>query len=151
MELILVLPLLPTPLKWVSRPCSKLKRACNVLKLWNAGFLAMIFMKRLRFPTVCDKNSWDTSTQCCFFTSGPSSYPPNVGYCISLYQILHTNIGRAGRLQSVPTVLTEAVVAQEQKRGTRGYWALLELSTPCSMWIMIFACPRALMSALSNG
>ena len=30
--------------------------------------------------TVSYKNNWDTSTQHCFFTSGPSPYPPNVVY-----------------------------------------------------------------------
>ena len=30
--------------------------------------------------TVSDKNSWDTSTQHCLFTSSPSPRPPNVVY-----------------------------------------------------------------------
>ena len=29
---------------------------------------------------VSDKNTWDTSTQRCFFTSGPCPCPPNVDY-----------------------------------------------------------------------
>ena len=31
-------------------------------------------------PTVSHKNRWDTFTQRCFFTSGPSSRLPNVAY-----------------------------------------------------------------------
>ena len=34
--------------------------------------------------TISDKNSWDTSTECCFFLSFLSSLPPNVVYCSSL-------------------------------------------------------------------
>ena len=30
--------------------------------------------------TVSDKNSWDTSTQRCFFASGTSPRPPNIVY-----------------------------------------------------------------------
>ena len=59
--------------------------------------------------TVSDKNSWDTSTQRCFFCFWPVSSSSQ--YCLSqlTHQILHTNIGRARRQQSIPTSLTETV------------------------------------------
>ena len=53
------------------------------------------------------KSSWDTSTLRCFLTSGLSPRPPNVVYCNNLVLILCSNIGRARRQQSVPTILTE--------------------------------------------
>ena len=59
--------------------------------------------------TVSDKNSWDTSTQRCFFCFWPVSSSSQ--YCLSqlTHQILHTNIGRARRQQSIPTSLTKTV------------------------------------------
>ena len=62
-----------------------------------------------RIPTASDKDCWDTSTQRCFFTSGPSPGPPNVGYRIKLYLILQTNIGRARKWQIVLKISIETV------------------------------------------
>ena len=60
-----------------------------------------------------------------FFHFWPIFLPSQCCLSQLTHQILHTNIGRARRKQSVPIFLTQAAVAQEQKRGTRGYWALL--------------------------
>ena len=57
---------------------------------------------------VSNKNSWDPSTQCCFYF-WPVSFSSQ---CCSLqltHQMLHTSIGRVRRQVSVPTILTETV------------------------------------------
>ena len=63
----------------------------------------------VQLATVSDKNSWDTSTQPCFFYFLPISSSSQCCLSQLTYQILHTNIGRARRQQSVPTILTETV------------------------------------------
>ena len=63
--------------------------------------------------TVSDQNSWDTSTQRCFFASGLSPRPPNRCLLQLTHQILYTNIGKARRHQSVPTISTETLFKQE--------------------------------------
>ena len=86
-----------------------------------------------------------------FFHFWPIFLPSQCCLSQLTHQILHTNIGRARRKQSVPIFLTQAAVAQEQKRGTRGYWILLRPKHTMLKVVMIFACPRTLMSALRNG
>ena len=63
------------------------------------------------WSTVSDQNSWDTSTQRCFFASGLSPRPPNRCLLQLTHQILYTNIGKAH--QSVPTISTETLFKQE--------------------------------------
>ena len=69
-------------------------------------------MDGLEKATVLDKSSWCTSSQHCFFTFFPVSSSSQC--CLSQlpHQILHTNIGRARRQKSIPTILTETVGAQ---------------------------------------
>ena len=66
----------------------------------------------LEKATVLDKSSWCTSSQHCFLTFFPVSSSSQC--CLSQlpHQILHTNIGRARRQKSIPTILTETVGAQ---------------------------------------
>ena len=44
------------------------------------GWVSKTLSSVLKRATLSRKNSWDTCTQRCFFTSGPSPCPPNVGY-----------------------------------------------------------------------
>ena len=66
--------------------------------------------------SVSDKNSWDPSTQHCFYF-WPFSWSSQCWLSQLAQQILHTNIGRARRQQSGPTILTETVVSQTFKLG----------------------------------
>ena len=65
---------------------------------------------------VSDKNSWDPSTQHCFYF-WPVSWSSQCWLSQSTHQILHTNIGRERRQQSARTILTETVVSQTFKLG----------------------------------
>ena len=71
--------------------------------------IVRLYQLRQSITTVSDKNSWDTSTQLTvfFFTLAHLLVLPMLFIAVS--QILHTNIGRARRQQSVPTFSTETV------------------------------------------
>ena len=59
--------------------------------------------------SISDKNSWDTSTQRCFFTSVPSPRPPNVVYRSYLTNSCRPTLG-GQEDNRVLTILTETVV-----------------------------------------
>ena len=66
--------------------------------------------------SVSDENSWDPSTQRSFYF-WPVSWSSQCWLSQFTHQILHTNIGRARRQQSAPTILTETVVSRTFKLG----------------------------------
>ena len=82
--------------------------------------------------TVSDKNSLDTSTQHCFFHSWPASSSSQCCLSQSTDQILHTNIGRVQRQQSVPAILTETACSSHKHFNVRVLKNLvLRISTVC--------------------
>ena len=72
--------------------------------------IVRLYQLRQPITTVSVKNSWDTSTQLAVFfyiSLWLISLSSQCGLSQVTHQILHTNIGRAQRQQSVPTILTE--------------------------------------------
>ena len=72
--------------------------------------IVRLYQLRQPITTISDKNSWDTSTQLTvFFSLWLISLSSQCCSSQVTHQILHTNIGRARRQQSVPTISTETV------------------------------------------
>ena len=58
----------------------KRKKDISQIIAFSPGLMHFKCIKPGKKAIVSDKNSWDTSTQRCLFTSGPSPCPPNVVY-----------------------------------------------------------------------
>jgi len=93
--------------------CTQIIFSCICPSCHSRHLLKHVALLRAIQASVLDKNSWEPSTQHCFYFWPVSS---SFQCCLSqlIHQILHTNIGRARRRQqSAPTIFTETVVSQK--------------------------------------